>query len=194
MARRHGYSLVDLMVSLALVSILAGASLPRLSEGRRVALGRAAADHVAGRLHLARVEALKRHANVAVRWEGDGTDCRLAFYQDGNGNGVRSTDIATGMDTAWLPSERLSDQFPGMTFRLGDDVPTVDGDDNVAGTEGVRFGKSRMASWSAAGTASSGTVYLSGPRGPQLAVRVLGATGRIRTMEFDAVAKQWRPR
>ena len=41
--------------------------------------------------------------------------------------------------------------------------------------------------------ATSGTLYVSAPRGPQMAIRVFGATGRIRVLMFDARMRQWRP-
>jgi hypothetical protein len=41
------------------------------------------------------------------------------------------------------------------------------------------------------GTSSSGTLYLHGRTRAQYAVRVLGVTGRIRTLRFDEPRGRW---
>jgi hypothetical protein len=41
------------------------------------------------------------------------------------------------------------------------------------------------------GSATSGTLYLHGRRGAQYAVRVLGATGRIRLLKYVEAQRRW---
>ena len=50
--------------------------------------------------------------------------------------------------------------------------------------DALRIGGSELLSFSPTGTATSGTLYLAGRTGLQYAVRVLGATGRIRTVDL----------
>jgi hypothetical protein len=48
-----------------------------------------------------------------------------------------------------------------------------------------------MASFSATGTSSSGTVYLRSPKGAQYAVRISGVTGRTRLLKYDTGSRAW---
>jgi hypothetical protein len=75
-------------------------------------------------------------------------------------------------------------------------VPPIDGEGPplAEGTDPVRTGSSPFLSFSAAGTSSSGTLYLATDGGRQLAVRVFGATGRVRVFEFMPASHRWEPR
>lgn len=188
----RGYSLLETTVVLAIVLLAAALSAPSVLSARDAARARGAADHLASLLHLTRIEALKRQANVAVRFEPEGEDFRFRMYADGNGNGVRTTDIEDGLDRPIRPGERLLHQFPGVRFALDAGVPLVDGEDGGT-AEAVRVGRSRMLSFSPTGTSTSGTVYLLGRAGRQLAVRVLGPTGRIRIFEYHRADRVWGP-
>ncbi len=190
----RAYSVVELLVVLALVLLLCGAGMPTLLAARDDVRADGAASFLVSELRGARMEALRRNAQVAVRFEADGDDYLLACYVDGNGNGVRSADIASGADVLQRPRERLGQQFPGVRFGFEDDVPDLDGEAWTENANPIRFGTSRMVSFSPTGTSSSGTVYLRGKGRRQLAVRVLGGTGRIRTWLFNFGTRQWSVR
>jgi hypothetical protein len=49
-----------------------------------------------------------------------------------------------------------------------------------------------MVSFSALGTSSSGTLYVKSRGGAQYAVRVVGATARVRIFRFDSRARKWQ--
>lgn len=145
----------------------------------------AAARYVAGRIGSARLDAVKRSDAVALRFDAD----RFAVVGDGNGNGVRTADIQAGVDEQLTPFERLEDRFPGVRFELGAGVPDADGRAGT-GTDGVRVGTARILTMSSDGTATSGTLYIRGRRG-QFAVRVLGATGRTRMLQYQSGSRSW---
>jgi type II secretory pathway pseudopilin PulG len=191
---RGAYSLVELLVCLALALLVCGAGAPGLMAARDGVLANGAAELLVRELHGARIEALKLRANVAIRFEPDGADFLLAVYRDGNGNGVRAADIASGDDPLLRPRQSLCDQFAGVHFGFEPGVPDVDGGDTTADPDPIRVGRSRMLSFSPTGTSTSGTVYLRGPGPHQLAVRVLGGTGRVRSMNFDFGARKWQSR
>jgi hypothetical protein len=192
--RRDAYTVAELLVCAALGLAVAAAGSPALLAARDTARAAGAADYLIGRLHGARMEALRRGRNVAVRFEQDADTWRLAVYADGNGNGVRSEDITTGVDPLMQPAERLADQFAGVSFGLEDGVPTVDPDDAAESRDPIRVGRSRMISFSPTGTSSTGTVYIRGQGRHQLAVRVLGTTGRVRSLSYDFWTLQWQGR
>jgi len=87
---------------------------------------------------------------------------------------------------------RLREQFPGIQFGLLPGVPDADGTP-TADADGVRIETARILTMSPDGTATAGTLYLHGRR-HQFAVRVLGATGRVRVLHFDQSTRTWRTR
>jgi type II secretory pathway pseudopilin PulG len=191
---RAAYSILELLVCLSLALVASAASAPVLLAARDGIRADGAADFLVSQLHGARMEALKRRAHVALRFEPDGDDYLLACYVDGNGNGVRAADITSGVDVLLRPRAPLRNQFAGVHFGFEDGVPDVDGTGTLENRDPIRVGRSRMLSFSPTGTSSSGTVYLHGRGRRQLAVRVLGGTGRIRSLGFDFGARTWQPR
>jgi type II secretory pathway pseudopilin PulG len=187
----RAYSLVELLVVLTIAVVICGAGMPALLAARDDIRADGAARFLMSELRALRMEALRRNTQAAVRFEADGNDYLIAFYVDGNGNGVRSADIANGTDRLLWPRQRLGQQFPGVSFGFEEDVPDLDGVSSAGNPNPIRFGSSRMLSFSPTGTSSSGTVYLRGRGHRQLAVRVLGGTGRIRAWSFDVGTRQW---
>jgi hypothetical protein len=188
---RTGYSALELMVCVSLAMLAVAVGTPALLASREAVLADGAADYIARELHGARMEALKRQASVAVRFEADGDDFQMATYVDGNGNGVRAADIGSGDDPLVRPRRLLREQFPGVAFGFDAGVPDADGGDTSSNPDPIRVGRSRMLSFSPTGTCSSGTVYLHGRGAHQLAVRVVGGTGRIRALDFDFGTRKW---
>jgi Tfp pilus assembly protein FimT len=188
---RSAFSLVELLLCLGLIVLLGAMTTPGLSAARDAVRADGASNYVAAVLHGARAEALKRRSNVAVRFEADGDRYVMAIYLDGDGNGVLAADISNGTDGALRPREPIDGQFPNVAFGFESGVPDVDGSPSGTNPDPIRLGRSRMLSFSPSGTSSAGTVYLRGPGRRQTAVRVLGATGRIRTLRYDFAAGRW---
>lgn len=191
---RAGYSLVELLVTAALAVLIAAMATPTVFGARDAIRAVGAADYLASLLDVARTEALKRHANVAIRFEGAGTGFRYTMVADGNGDGVRTTQVLTGVDPALREAERLDQQFPGVAFGVAQGVTPIDAGDEIGDGDPIRFGRSRMVSFSPSGTCTPGTLYVLGHGRRQLAVRVLGATGRLRVLEFNFGLMTWQPR
>ena len=102
--------------------------------------------------------------------------------------------VATGKEgSSWLSYLQAdANGFPGVVLGVAETVPGVSNRGVLpAGADPVRFGASDTLTFSPLGTATSGTVYLHDRSGRQFAVRVLGATGRTRILEFDAAAASW---
>jgi hypothetical protein len=154
---------------------------------------RGAASYLASRVALVRMQAVRRRANVALRFESDGGGTRLRVYTDGNGDGVRSADISSGVDAALSQGERLEDLFPHVTLGFVDGARLIDGSPASTGADPVRFGTSRMISCTPDGTATAGTVYVRGEGPWQFAIVVLGATGRTHLLQFESSTGRWIP-
>lgn len=190
--RQRGAALVDVMCAAGLVAVVSSIAVPVLNLAREHHAARSAARYLASRFQHARFEAIKRNAAVALRIDADDLD-RMTLYIDGDGDGVLESDIQAGRDTALGPETRLSDYTGPIRLRVNQDV--IEPDSGVtlsAGSDPLRVGQSTLLSFSPLGSSTSGTVYLAGPGGPQMAVRIFGATGRMRVLRFDTASGQSR--
>ena len=180
---------------LALLALTAAIALPAVLSGLDDARAMAAARHVTALARLTRVQAATRSTHVGLRFEREGSTYRYAVYVDGNGNGLRTRDVRRGIDVPITPMERIGDRFPGVTLSVAAGVPRIsDGRPMLAGADPVRLGAADTLTFSPLGTATSGTIFLRSRTGRQYAVRVLGATGRTRVLEFRQETGSWTAR
>lgn len=187
-ARSSGYSLIEVLLALGIVGTLAGTAIPMAAGTIDDLRTAAAARHVAARIAATRLDAVRRSSSVALRFERQGADYAFRSFLDGNGNGVRASDVTSGTDRPLGPAERLEDQFAYTGFGLLPGIPDIDG---VTGSsDGVRIGASAFLSVSPDGSCTGGTLYVHGRR-RQFAVRVLGATGRVRFFQYDTGVRRW---
>jgi type II secretory pathway pseudopilin PulG len=190
MPRESGFTFLDLLFTTALIATVLSLALPVFSDAIEAQRTASAARYVAGRVFLARMEAVKRSASVALKFEEEDGDYAYAAYVDGNANGVRTLDIRTGVDRVLMDRERLAYNFPGVRFGLMPGVPDADGAPDRSNRDGVRIGSARILTLGANGTATAGTLYVHG-RQRQYAVRVFGVTGRTRVLRYDATTRKW---
>jgi hypothetical protein len=130
---------------------------------------------------LARAQAVGRAATVALRFQRDATGIRLSVVVDGNLNGVLAREIDSGTDGPIQAPVRLEQLFPGVVIGM----PAESDDDPV------QLGGSEILSFTPAGTATSGTVYLRSRDGSRFAVRVFGVTARVRLLRLDQSSGDW---
>jgi len=183
-----GYSLVELVLGLSVMATLAGIAVPLVSTTVDDLHAAGAARYLAARIASVRIDAVRRSSSVALRFERQGSDYAFTGFVDGNGNGVRTLDIAAGIDRPTGRRERLDDFFARVSFGLLDGIPDIDG--GTGNTDGVRIGSSSFFSVSPNGSCTSGTLYVHGRR-TQYAVRILGATGRARFYRYDQGSRRW---
>lgn len=184
-----GASLLELTLTLALVVTTAALSAPVLASSIDAGRVRQAAQYLAAQCRSARMEAIARSATSAIVFDRAGTRWRMLRCLDGNGNGVRRAEISRGKDTCAAASVDLGELFSGVTLAIDASLPDPDG--GAGSPDAVRFGASDLASFTAAGTATAGTVFLRSAAGAQFAVRVAGVTGRVRVLRFDDGARRW---
>lgn len=189
---RQGYSLLELMMVLALSVTLSAAAVPEYLATVDDTRASGAAHHIAAQLQRARMAAVLRSAMVGMRFTQSSSGYSYAVYVDGNGNGILTRDIQRGVDRLIVADERLSAQFAGVEFGAIPGLPPVDPGGTAPGTDPIRLGSGNIASFSALGTSSSGTVYIRSRRDAQYAVRIFGETGRTRMWKFQPRTGQWR--
>lgn len=181
-----GYSLIEILCVSALIGIAAAFAVPQSLAAIDRARAAAAARYLASRMAMARSHAVMRSAHVALRFNAgagaSGSAITFQMFVDGNRNGVRTSDIATGTDTPVEDPVNLSDLFPGAAIGL------VAG---VGGTDPVQIGSTNLLSFTPVGTSTSGSVYVRGRDDSQFVVRVLGATGRVRGQRYVPSTRTW---
>jgi Tfp pilus assembly protein FimT len=156
----------------AIVAIVAAVAIPVSFAGLDRSRGWSSARFLATRLVRARALAIGRAAAVAVRVEGDGAVTTLSSFADGNRNGVLTRDIDAGVDVRLDGPVPVAALFPGVTVQVDAGAP-------------------RLFSFSPDGTATTGSVYVTGRDGTRFAVRVLGATGRVRLERYLPLRNTW---
>ena len=168
---------------MAMALILCAMAIPQVNAGLERSRTAVAARYLAAEMALARAQAVKRSANVAIRFGDRASGFEMSVFVDGNRNGVRVRDIVAGIDRRIRPAERLEQKFPGVTINVAPE----------SGVDGgpVRFGQSDLLSFSSVGTATPGSVYVLGRDGSQFVVRVVGATARTRVLRFIPAKRIW---
>jgi hypothetical protein len=188
----RGYSVIELTFVSGLIATLSGVAVPQMLAAIDEYRAAGAVRYLTTRLARARMEAIVRSAEVAVRFFQEADDCSYAVYVDGNGDGVRTTDIQAGIDPLLVPAEHLDDNFAGVVFEVPRGLPPVDSGPSTDG-DPLKLGVSNLLSFSSLGTSSSGSVYVRGRRGAQYVVRAYGQTGKVRALKYDSRNRRWTP-
>jgi type II secretory pathway pseudopilin PulG len=192
-----GVTLLELLITVSLAATMLLVSVPPILEAsRRLRLTTAAAE-VSRVLHLARSHAVRHSAHVGVRFSTDAATGRVTWtlYRDGDGDGVRSPDIANGRDPQVGPADRTLAHFGrGVGFGFPQTRPLRDpaGRRLTRLEDPIRFNNSDIAAFGPTGTATPGSLYLTAHRGTLACVRVTSRTGRIRVMVRDPRTGRWR--
>ena len=175
---------------MAIAATLSAVAIPEVTRALDDLSTGAAARNVALQLARARADAVTHSTFVGVRFTPRGSDADYTVMIDGNRNGIRAADIASGTDRVVRPPDMLGWHFRGVRFGLAEGLPDADMQRGTS-TDGIRVGASRILSMNPNGSSSSGTLYIEGRGGAQYAVRILAATGRVRVLKYDAPSSRW---
>lgn len=195
--RSRGFQLVELVVALSIGLAIAASMTPdalRLTAGARVRL---AATEIASVLHTARDVALRSGDNAAVKFfPVNGGKVTFAIYRDGDGDGVLSRDIETGVDPPVGPAHQLRHLGQHVRFGFPQGPPPRDPSDPRRFLDRledpIRFNRSDLASFNPLGGSTPGSLYLTDGRHHLIVVRLLGITGRIKVMKYVRPTEEWK--
>ncbi len=193
-AGEGGFSLPETVLALAVVGLLLATGAPALTRALSRARVAAAARELAAEMARLRSAAITSRRRVAMRFVSVGGRYVYTSYADGDGDGVRSDDIAQGRDPRIAGPRDLASRHTGIDLGFLDQpIPRVPPGAGVLlpGSDPVRFGPSDTISFTPRGTSSSGTLYVSDRRETVLAIVLYGHTGRIRVWRFDRRAWRW---
>lgn len=189
-SRERGLTLVELLFTLAIAATVMTMAIPEGVRARDEYRTRGAAQYLASRLAQARLGAIRGSRFVGLRFEAAGADYAFRSVADGNGNGLKTPEILAGTDPSLTTREQLDDKFVGVAFGILPGNPDADGQP-VDSPDGVRVGSAGILSMNPNGSSSSGTMYVHGRERSQYAVRVLGATGRVRVLKYVESLRRW---
>lgn len=194
--RAAGFSLVEILVALTIAVLVAAIAVPATLAWTRSLRMRLAAAAVVGAMQSARIYAVRHQANVALKFRtGDDGRVSWSLYRDGDGDGVRNRDIDAGRDPMAGAPRDLA-HF-GRLVRFGFPPGIVPRDPGSGRPmdrldDPIRFNRSDLASWSALGQATPGSIYLTDGVGQLWAVRVNQQVGRMRVLVYDHRSETWR--
>ncbi|MHB1047957.1 MAG: pilus assembly FimT family protein [Thermoanaerobaculia bacterium] len=194
-ARRplRGITLPEVLTTLAILSLAAGLSAAAVHGLAGQTSLRAAAHEVASVFTQARGRAIHRSVQCGVKWIGRDGDLTLQIHDDGDGDGVRSDDIESGVDPLVYGPVSVRKRWPKVTVGFIPGFVARDPSGNPAGnlSDPVRFGRSDIASFSPIGDCSPGSVWLGDAKSRQSLVRLSPATATITIYEWAAARQSW---
>lgn len=189
-----GLTSLELIVGLAAIGALVAATATGAFQLQSALAIRSAAAELSSAFVRARVYALTRGIAVALKFRKDGGRFEWALYRDGNGNGVRNAEIASGVDR----SLGLAVVWPRSDVRPGILQGTPVPDPGSPGSwldrldDPIRFNSSDLCSFSPLGESTPGSVYLWDGRDRMAVVRVLGRSAKVRTLYHYRGERSWR--
>lgn len=192
---QRGLSTVELLVTTAVTGLLVLVGVPLIDETRRsAAMGRAAAQ-VQGLLTRCRAVAVVRCRRCAVVFDR-GTDGAWRCYvaEDGDGDGVRRSDISSGQDVVVGRVITIAAGGAGPGILREVTVPDPSGRGNLKGDLGdpIRAGRGNIISFSSRGTATPSSVYFTDHVRRMLVLRIYGGTGRINRLSWQSGWTKWK--
>jgi hypothetical protein len=179
---------------LATGGLLLAVALPNMMEVRRDMAVHRTCRSVAMLMVRARVLAVRTGEphGVVFRYGADGWRCFVVH--DGNGDGsITSRAIERGHDP--IDGEILDlEDGPARLAYLPERIPDPSGYGWLDRTKDpIRAGRGNIITFAPGGTASPSSVYVSDGRDHMLVLRVIGATGRVRSLEWRRGWPEWKP-
>jgi hypothetical protein len=190
-----GVSAIELLLALAVAAVLLIVIVPGVLHLRAAVAVRSAAGQVRAAFYRARSVAITRGALVGVKFRRNGARHEWALYADGNGNGVRNAEIASGVDRplgVFYPWDR-NDVMPGILTGAPVPDPGSPGSYLDRLDDPIRFNNSDICSFSPIGESTPGSVYLWDGHDRMAVVRVFGRSAKIRTLYHRRGEPGWRP-
>lgn len=195
MKRDRGYSLAELLLVLAVIAVSLAVSLPALARLGSTARTAAAARHLALTLHALRWKSVSLSRGHGLLFEQDAAGWHWHEVQDGNGNGLRTSEVKNGTDRTLSGPHRLGRKHGGIRlgFPPGGAIPRIPPRAGwlAPSSDPIRFGRTDLVAFTPLGTSSSGTVYVTDGRDELYGVLLFGPTARVRVWRYTRERGAW---
>jgi prepilin-type N-terminal cleavage/methylation domain-containing protein len=189
---QSGFSILEMLVVLAIIGVLALCAAPAFATYRRRASMTSQVVELRGIFRSLRMRAVATNRNAGVKFVRVGNEWVYSLYEDGDGDGIRSDDIASGVDRRYAGPSMLAPQFHIASIALlPNTIRDPDGDPLMPTASAVQFNRSTICSFAPTGSATPGSVYITDGAGELLVVRVTGATGRVRELRYNTGSRRW---
>lgn len=188
-----GLTVYELVVGLMLATFITLLAAPGTLSLRESVSIRNAVHETTVAFYLARTYAISRSCNVGLKFRKNGERYEWALYADGNGNGVRTAEIAAGVDRFLgiaYPWSR-NDVLPAIMTGIRVPDPGSPGHYLDRIDDPIRFNNSDICAFTPVGDATPGSVYLWDEHDRMAVVRVYGGTAKIRTLYYRRGARGW---
>lgn len=190
-----GVSLVEVLVVLGLVSIGLLVAVPALAQLRDAGRAGAGARHMAGAFQEQRWKSVAQHKTRGFLFERIGSGWAWLEVEDGNGNGLRTSEVRRGTDRTLAGPNRLESLVERVTlgFPPGGPYPEVPpGTGTLSSTDDpIQFGRSDLVSFSPVGNSSSGTLYVTDGKEALYGVVLFGPSVRVRVWRYIPRERRW---
>jgi prepilin-type N-terminal cleavage/methylation domain-containing protein len=189
---QRGFTISELLTTIAIIGMFASISVPAFLSYHRRSAARVAASEIRSIFHLARSRAIARHAHAGLKFSSDGVVWRYALCDDGDGDGLRNDDLSKGIDRcAGLPRPVLRESGFATIGLPSFPMKDPDGDPFPTPRSPVQFNSSTICSFSPMGQSTPGTIYLTNRDDDVYAVRVYGASAKMRVLRYDRTTTKW---
>jgi len=190
--RKDGFTLIELMVAIALLAIVASIAIPGFSRWLPNLRLKSAARDVYSNMQLAKMGAVKANADWAIYFDPGVTPGRYFICSDDNGDGWDGPPAVGGNDVVKKTVD-LSSYESGINYGHGNATTnaTVGGgsfpDDDISYTT-----PDNVAIFSPRGTVNNlGYVYLSHTKGVSYAVGTPTISGVIILRKWNSSSSDW---
>lgn len=191
MDRHKGFSLLEVLAVVTIMAIIALCAAPSFGSYRRRASVVSQANELREIFRAVRSRAIARSSHAGVKFVRSGELWTYALYDDGDGDGIRTDDINSGVDPRYAGPKVLTQFHLAAIALLPYPIRDPDGDPLPPTSSPVQFNRSTICSFAAGGTGTPGTIYITDGGGELYAVRVYGASGRVRMLRYDGGRKRW---
>ncbi len=192
-----GFTLAEVVLSVALIGIVTSVLLPAAARIRATALTAAGARHMAVTLHALRWKSVALGRSHGLLFEQDAAGWIWYAVADGSGNGLRTSEVLDGSDPILSGPHRLEETVSGVTlgFPVPRPIPRVPpGQGPIDDLDDpIQIGNTNLLAFGPLGTASSGTLYVTDRARRLYAVVLFGKTARITVWRYDTKSGRWTP-
>jgi len=191
----RGITLIEVVASIALGAMLLLATAPAFATLRAAGRTAAAAREIAVTLQALRWQSVATGQSHGLSFGVDSIGWSWRVVRDGNGNGLRTSEVRDGTDRTLSGPHRLEERLAPVRlgFPTGTPIPEIPPRTGTIAdlADPVHFGRSDLVSLSPVGTASSGTIYVTDGR-ELYGIVLFGPTARLRVWRYDGRSGDWK--